>query len=222
MRWIGVVVLGIVLGVATASSDVAAGGLEQTPWSRALGMLLNAGFVWAGAAVLAGWLVGSSCRLSGPVAGFVVLACAVGGYYVYGVTLGDRSGLGLGALSGVIRLWMTASVVLGPALGLAGCWTRRRDTLGSLARLVVPVGAALEMLVLRHLNADTFRVDPAMAWTQTMVVALAGAAAVWFAIGQGAGQDRSAMTPTLATARRFHPGRRTSGSRSSGKNLRNR
>lgn len=194
MRWLLVVMTGIALGAATAASDTAAGGLDQTAWDRAWGMLLNAGFVWAGSAVLAGWIVSRSGLVAGAAAGFVVLVCAVGGYYTYGVTLGDRADVGLAALSGVIRLWLVASVVAGPLLGAAGVWTRRDDRLGLLARLVVPVGALAEMLVVRRLGTGTFRVDPALAWTQSFVVSGA-------VLGVGWAVVRSVGSRTRTTAR---------------------
>ena len=179
MRWIVVAVGGVALGVVTAASDTAAGGLDQTGWSRALGMVLNAGVVSAGAAVLAGWVVRRAGRSAGALAGFAVLVCAVVGYYAYGVTLGDRAGLGMAALSGVIRWWLVASVVAGPLLGTAGVLARRADLWGLAARLVVPGGALVEMVVLRRLGAETFRVDPALAWAQALIVVAALLGAAW-------------------------------------------
>lgn len=145
-------------------------------------MLLNAGFLWAGSAVLAGWIVGRSRFLAGVGAGFVVLICAVASYYGYGLTLGDRAEGGLAALSGVIRLWLIASVLAGPLLGATGVLTHRTDFLGLLARLTVPAGALVEMLFIRRLGPESFRVDPTLAWTQMLVVVLACLGAVWVAI----------------------------------------
>ena len=185
--------IGSTLGAATATADTAAGGLGQTSWDRAWGMLLNAGFVWAGSAVLAGWLVSRSGLVAGAAAGCVVLVCAVAGYYTYGVTLGDRADVGLSALSGVIRLWLVASVVAGPLLGATGVWTRRGDVLGLLARLVVPAGALTEMLVVRRLGAGTFRVDPALAWIQAFVVTAAVLGALRAVVGSVGNRRRMAV-----------------------------
>lgn len=193
MRGLLVVLVGFALGVATAFSDIAAGGLNQTPWDRSLSMLLNAGFIWAGAAVLGGWIVARSGRRAGAAAGFAALTFAVSGYYLYGAALGDRAQGGLSALSGVIRLWLLASVVAGPLLGLVGSWTRRHDLLGLVARLVVPVGAVVEMLVVGRLGPGTFRVDPALAWTQALVVVGATVGAAF--AGATLSRSRSSQLP---------------------------
>ncbi len=143
-------------------------------------MLLNSGTLWAASAVLAGWIVTrTTSAMLGALAGFAVLICAVLGYYVYGVTLGDRVGLGISALSGSVRVWLIASFIAGPLLGLAGAWTRRRDAVGVVARLLVPVGAVVEMVFYDRLRPDTFRVDPSLAWTQATVVAVAVGGAAW-------------------------------------------
>ncbi|MFI6316880.1 hypothetical protein ACIBG8_05145 [Nonomuraea sp. NPDC050556] len=45
-------------------------------------------------------------------------------------------------------VWWVASVVLGGPLGVVGAWARRPGVVGLLARLTVPVGAAVQMVVL--------------------------------------------------------------------------
>jgi hypothetical protein len=115
VRWTWTILLGLALGAATAAVDVVAGGFDQTPAWRAVAMLLNAGCVWAGLAVLSGWILGTPWR---------------------------------GAL------------------------------VGAIAALVVPVGAAVEMLVIRSLGPQTFRVDPWQAWTQVAVLVVAAGGAV--------------------------------------------
>lgn len=152
MRWAGVVLLGAVLGLAAAATDVVAGGLDQTGAWRALGMMLNAG------------LLG--------------LACAVAGYYAYGRISGDRADVGLGELSGVIRVWAVAAVFAGPLLGGVGALIRRAGLPGLVAALVVPVGTIAEMLLVQRLDRRTFVIDPWLAWTQLglILTACAGAA----------------------------------------------
>lgn len=177
MRWTWAVLLGIALGAATAAVDVVAGGLDQTPAWRAVSMLLNAGCVWAGLAVLGGWILGTPWR--GALAGVGSLASAVGAYYGYGLISGDRAGIGFGGTSGTVRMWLVLAVVAGPLLGSAGALARRSGLVGTIAALVVPVGATVEMLVLRSLGPEAFRVDPWQAWTQVaVVVAAVGGAAL--------------------------------------------
>lgn len=170
------VLLGLALGVATSAVDVVAGGLDQTPAWRAASMLLNAGCVWAGLAVLGGWLLATPWR--GAVAGVGSLISAVAAYYCYGLVFGDRVGIAFSGLSAHVRMWTILAVLAGPLLGLAGALARRSGLVGMIAALVVPVGAAVEMLVLRSLGSVTFRIDPWQAWAQTAVVIAAAAGAV--------------------------------------------
>jgi hypothetical protein len=53
--------------------------------------------------------------------------------------------------------WSLSAVLLGPLLGLIGWRSRRRDLVGLLYRLVVPVGALAEMMM--RLDAE-FRLQP--------------------------------------------------------------
>ena len=176
MRWAGAVFLGAALGLAAAATDVVAGGIDQTGAWRALDMLLNAGSVWAGLAVLCGWLLLTPGR--GAVAGLLGLACAVAGYYAYGRISGDRADVGLGGLSGVIRVWAVAAVFAGPILGGVGALIRRAGVPGLVAALVVPVGTIAEMLLVHHLDLGAFAIDPWLAWTQLGLILLACAGAV--------------------------------------------
>lgn len=183
MRWLLVPLLGIALGAATSASDAAAGGLDQTSFDRVVSMVLNAGFVWAGAGVLAGWLLGESRLSRGALAGVTTLVAAVLAYYAYGVLVGDRTDAHLASVSGFVRLWAAAAFLAGPVLGAVGVLCRRAGVLGFLARIVVPVGATVELLVLRHLDGESFRVDPALAWTQAAVVGCAALSVLAAATG---------------------------------------
>jgi hypothetical protein len=174
MRWACSILLGSAIGSAASLADVRAGGLYQQSAWRALGMLLNAGSVWAALAVTCGWLLMTPGRAA--AAGFLGLVAAVMGYYVVGVTVGDRVGLGLQAVSGAARFWLLASVILGPVLGLIGAFTWRRDGLGLIAALVVPVGIFADMAWYHRLDGVTLRIDPWLGWTQLIVV---GTTIVW-------------------------------------------
>ncbi|MCA9686965.1 MAG: hypothetical protein KC457_32665 [Myxococcales bacterium] len=174
MRWMAVLGVSAALGLLAAASDVRAGGLDQTGFDRAVSSLLNAGWLWAGLAVFAGWVLAGRYRWPVSTAGgFVALETAVAGYYAYGVLAGDRAGSGLAGISAAARLWAVSAVVLGVLLGAVGHHARRSDLLGSVARAVVPVGALAEVLVVRRLDADAFAVDPWLAWSGATVVVLA-------------------------------------------------
>jgi hypothetical protein len=177
-RWLSVAVLGVALGVATAWSDVIAGGLEQDGMSRALSMALNSGSAWAALAALGGWLIGRP--IASALAGFVALLAAIAAYYLFGVLAGDRAQVGFAGIGGAVRMWALLAVVAGPILGVAGAMIRRPGKTGLLAALVVPAGVTVEMLGLRRLGGETFAVDPALAWAQTVMVvgAILGAGCV--------------------------------------------
>ncbi|MFE0588580.1 DUF6518 family protein [Micromonospora echinospora] len=111
-------------------------------------LILNAGWAWAAAAVLVGWLVSRPARptagvLRGAVAGALALVFATTAYYAMDVLFDG----------GVwwdwrTRYWLVGSVLLGPALGVAGASIRRPGPVGALAALLVPAGAAVQMVVL--------------------------------------------------------------------------
>ncbi|WP_051467777.1 DUF6518 family protein [Actinomadura oligospora] len=110
--------------------------------------LLDSGWAWAGLAVALGWLVTRSERdarvamLLGAAAGALSLIAATTTYSM------------VDAVRGAVHwyesepvFWYLASVVFGIPLGLAGVWTRRPTVVGLLARLTVPVGALMQMVV---------------------------------------------------------------------------
>jgi len=109
--------------------------------------LLSAGTLWAGLAVVSGWL------LRRPVQAFAagVVALLVALVVHYGV------GLILGMFDSNVWTenpeWFTGAVVLGGPLGLVGAIARRPDLWGVVARLVVPAGAVLEPFVLRMFSS---------------------------------------------------------------------
>jgi len=118
---------------------------DRGGWSQAAefaSLILDAGWAWAAAAVLAGWLAGD--RVSrGAAAGVVALAAATIAYYGSDAVIdGD------GVWQMATRYWLTFSVVAGPLLGAAGALVRRPGWAGTIAGLVVPVGAATQMVVL--------------------------------------------------------------------------
>ena len=174
MRWLAAILLGLLLGTAAAVADVEAGGLGATPSWLVLDMVVNAGFVWAGLAVLGGRLAATPVRAS--LAGPLALCCAVGGYYTYGLLAGNRTRVGFAGLAGVERSWLLVAVVLGPVLGLVGAATRRPGPLGLLAALVVPAGAVAEMLFVDRLGRLSD--DREMTWAQVGIVIVAAVVAM--------------------------------------------
>ncbi len=98
----------------------------------------NAGVVWGGLAILAGWLV----RRPGPavVAGPASALTALVVHYVAG---GLTGWMPWDSMSTNLE-WFVAAVVMGPPLGLIGALARRADLWGLLAALAVPTGAVLE------------------------------------------------------------------------------
>lgn len=100
--------------------------------------LVNAGTVWAGLGVLAGWLVRRPlpALAAGPLTGVTALAVH------YGV--GMLTGLMPGNPFADNAYWFVAAVLIGVPLGLVGVMAHRRDRWGGGARLVVPFGALAE------------------------------------------------------------------------------
>lgn len=143
--WIWVLVAALALAVVSLLSNITttaqlegrADGLLTVRLT--LSTLANAGVVWGGLGILAGWLVAPPLRaalVAGPAAGLLSLAA----HY------------GLGGLTGLMpwesfrdnASWFVVATVLGVTLGQVGALARRTDVLGLLARTVVPLGAILE------------------------------------------------------------------------------
>ncbi|WP_143740467.1 DUF6518 family protein [Micromonospora echinospora] len=111
-------------------------------------LILDAGWAWAATAVLVGWLVSRQARpaagmLRGAVGGGLALVFATTAYYAMDVLFDGGVWWGMAT-----RYWLVGSVLLGPALGVAGASVRRPGPVGALAALLVPAGAAVQMVVL--------------------------------------------------------------------------
>ncbi|WP_432497926.1 hypothetical protein [Kineococcus gypseus] len=145
--WTPVVGAAVVLALLSLASNVTTaaqttGGADALLAVRGtLSRLLNAGTVWAGLGVLAGWLLRRPARAA--VGGVLSLLTACVVHYGTGRVLGvfepsvwaDNSS------------WFAAAVVVGGPLGLVGALARRPGGRGVPARLVVPAGAVLEPFV---------------------------------------------------------------------------
>ncbi|SCG39967.1 hypothetical protein [Micromonospora humi] len=145
--WCLVVVAASVLALVSLASNVTtAGELEGRADTLlagrlALSQMVNAGTVWAGLAVVSGWLVRRPAQAV--AAGVVALLTACVVHYGVGTAFGmfDR---GVWAAN---LFWLAGAVVVGGPLGLVGAIAHRADPWGVAARLVVPLGAVLEPFV---------------------------------------------------------------------------
>ena len=143
-------------------------------------------------AVLSGWLV--SRYAQGParaaLANGLALVCATTAYY--GVDLLFDRGSWWGW---VTRYWLIGSVLLGPPLGAAGAVLRRRGPVGMLAALLVPVGAAMQMLLYPPPP------ESLMALSVRLTVWIAAAVAVGW-IFRGGSRHRTDASPAEPNTRR--------------------
>jgi hypothetical protein len=157
--WVAGPVAGLTLGavdsvvnhVPVLLGEVGTARAERSGWSQAAefaSLILDAGWAWAATAVLVGWLVSRDVRsavgmLRGALAGGLALVVATTTYY--GVDLLFDGGPWWGM---AIRYWLIGSACLGPPLGVAGALIRRPGPVGTFAVLLVPAGAALQMVLL--------------------------------------------------------------------------
>ena len=199
VRW---VLVGPVVGTALAVVDSAVNHVpvwlgevgtaraERGVWSQAAefaSLILDAGWAWAAAAVLVGWLVSRNARpasaiLRGAVAGSLALAFATAVYYA-----ADLLSDGGGWWGVATEYWLIASVVLGPGLGIAGALIRRRGVVGTIAALLVPAIAALQMVLLPP-DSESLMALP----VRLTVWIAAAAASVWVVSGRAA--DRAGLS----------------------------
>ncbi|WP_433354528.1 hypothetical protein ACQP25_13010 [Microtetraspora malaysiensis] len=139
--------------LSNSNADLESRAYTTSGWSIAeiMSVLLDSGWAWAGSAVAVGWLV-TRARASRPsslapgaAAGALALLAATAAYSIVDTI---RSGGQLPWYESEPLLWWVASVVLGAPLGAVGACVKRPGAIGLLARLTVPVGAAVQMAVL--------------------------------------------------------------------------
>lgn len=122
-------------------------------WSVAeiMSVLLDSGWAWAGLAVAVGWLVtrasksSPSALVQAAAAGVLALLAATAAYSIMDTI---RSGGQYPWYQSEPWVWWVASVVFGAPLGAIGACVKRPGVIGLLARLTVPVGAAVQMIIL--------------------------------------------------------------------------
>lgn len=131
-RVVTAIAVGVALGAAASISN-----RFESPAT----FLLNAGWAWAALPVAVGWIVGfvKLAVFAAPLAGF----SAVLAYYLSDSILG---GTPLSFYATDIVVWLIAFAVIGSAMGFVGVRARRPGLVGSLAALIVPLGASIEMI----------------------------------------------------------------------------
>jgi hypothetical protein len=186
---LGACALGSGFGAATALSNGFDSQVEPDSFARVASLVLDAGWAWAGLAVVAGWLAATPAR--GSVAGVLALLAATTVYYGTDSIIGDDP---LAWYWPELTRWWLASVVGGSALGTIGAFGRRPGVLGLLAGSTIPIGATVQMIVSPPGPGGQF-VTPAESWARLIVLATAaaGAAAVVTRFGLGERRRRRAL-----------------------------
>ncbi len=189
-------VLGAIWGALSSFTNA-----DASPFGDAASLVVTAGWAWAGVAVVAGWLVGSSTR--GAASGVLALLAMTTAYYGMD-SIFRREPFALYWYE--MRVWWVASLVFGSVLGVIGACIRRPGVIGLLAALTVPVGAAVEMVLLPREGAAFGVVNPVYDWLRPVVWAVAAAVSGVLVVrflarhrrGQLNGADPSSGTPSPA------------------------
>lgn len=143
MRICIALLLGASLGVLGAVTDALGSGYPPSDTWRAASVVANFALVWAGSAVLAGWIARHSGLAA--ITGLATLVTAVVTYYAYGLLVGNHAEAGVSAIGHAARFWLVVAVIGGPVLGVIGAMCRLGGPLGLAARLVVPLGLLAEI-----------------------------------------------------------------------------
>jgi hypothetical protein len=197
------VVLGAGLGAGTAVvnhvpillGEVGEARADRSAWSQSAefaSLTLDSGWAWAALAVVVGWLVSRRVRpmeavLAGALGGCVALLVATVVYEALEAMLQE------GVWGGWrLHFWLVLAVVSGPPLGAVGATIRRSGPVGVLAALVVPVGAAVNMVV-APLPAESLMAVPV-----TLTVWGAAAAATVVVVARAIRARRHGAVPARA------------------------
>ncbi|WP_051300619.1 hypothetical protein [Actinomadura rifamycini] len=146
-------------------------GTVAAPVLQVASRLLGVGWSWAALALAAGWYARRAPL--GAAAGTGALFAATAAYYVLDPVLRQEP---FGWHAGALVFWGVAAAVFGPPLGALGACVGRPGPLGLLAGLVVPAGAAAEMLWFRAPH-PLIPLSPAEQTARWIVLVGAGAVA---------------------------------------------
>lgn len=142
--------------VSLASNVTTAGQLQGEADTflavrKTVSMLMNAGTLWAGLAVLSGWVVRRPVQAA--AAGVVALLAGLVVHYGLGLALGMFDA----EVGRANSHWFLFAVVLGGPLGLVGAVARRPDLRGGVAaRMAVPAAALLEPFIIGTFTRPAF------------------------------------------------------------------
>ncbi|GAB1821290.1 hypothetical protein [Herbidospora sp. RD11066] len=184
--------LGAGFGTATSLANALSGefaDLESAEfttsgWSlpEIVAVALDSGWAWAGLAIAAGWLLTrDTTRRSWPQARAAVVRGAVVGpvallaaTVAYALVDTVRSGAPLSEwIYAESFVWYLASVVFGAPLGVVGACAHLTGIVGLLAKLTLPVGAALQMVVLPPGRNEVVReIGQVTVWTAAALFTL--------------------------------------------------
>ncbi|MFF5111336.1 hypothetical protein [Streptosporangium sp. NPDC000509] len=145
--------ISLVNALSHSYADLESRAYTTSGWSIAeiMSVLLDSGWAWAGLAVAVGWLVtraGKSCPTALAQAGAAGALALLAATAAYSIVDTIRSGGQFPWYESEPPLWWVASVVFGAPLGAVGACVKRSGAIGLLARLTVPIGAAVQMAVL--------------------------------------------------------------------------
>lgn len=189
-----VLVLGVASLISNITTEAQLSGEDQTLFAlrRTLSLLLNAGTVWVGISVLAGWLV----RRPVPAAVAGLLAGASALVVHYG--LGELTGLMPEGSFATNGMWFVIAAVTGAPAGLVGAMAQSRTRWGLLARLVVPAGALLEPWVVGWWQSGALQTtaERASNLAAAAILTLAGLAGAWLAAAGFARRRDRGPTPS--------------------------
>lgn len=144
-------------------------------WSvpEIVSVVLDSGWAWAGLAICAGWLLTRTSRslVHGAVVGPVALLAAVAAYALVDTA---RSGAPLSDwIHSEPYVWWIAAVVFGAPLGVVGACAHLPGVVGLLARLTLPIGAAVQMVVLPPGRNEVVRdIGQVVVWTAAALFAV--------------------------------------------------
>ncbi|MBE3013776.1 hypothetical protein IL992_32020 [Microbispora sp. NEAU-D428] len=162
----------LVNALSGSQADLESRAYTTSGWSVAeiMSVLLDSGWAWAGLAVAVGWLVtrAGEGRPAAPAgrgaaAGALALLAATAAYSIVDTI---RSGGEVPWYASEPLPWWIAAVVFGAPLGAVGACAGRPGVIGLLARLTVPVGAAVQMAVLPPGRNEVVQaIGKAIVWT---------------------------------------------------------